>query len=106
MPMDSLNRYQVKTLKRLANSSVKFYCCPAGLPIPERDDVESRVTGDFNDILVLVLLGLLDDVSTSPQHAGKVEELMALEGRDVVITKLSRLGQAMFERVKWEKWVN
>lgn len=104
--IDSLNRYQLKTLKRLANSQIKLYCCPAGLPLPERDEIESRITSDFNDILILVEMGLLDDISNDPEHQGKIAELHALEGRDIVITRLSRIGQVMFERVKWEKWVN
>ena len=104
--IDSLNRYQLKTLKRLANSQIKLYCCPAGLPLPERDEIESLITGDFNDILILVEMGLLEDVSNEPDNQGKIAELHALEGRDIVITKLSRIGQVMFERQKHDKWTN
>jgi hypothetical protein len=106
MQMDSLNRFQLQTLKKLANRNTKLYCCPSGLPLPERDVIESQITGDFNDILILVELGMLTDVSSKPEHQAKIEELTAIEGRDIVITRLSALGQVMFEKVKWEKWRN
>lgn len=101
--MIRLNKYQAATLRRLANSRVKNYCVPAGLG---NEEFGAKITEDFNDILRLVEVGLLIDISNEPEHRGKCRELMALEGRDIVIVRLSLRGQQMFERTAWEKWVN
>jgi hypothetical protein len=69
--MEQLNKYQVSILKQLANSQIKVYCCPSGVPTDLCDDL---VTDDFNSILRLVDLGLASDVSDLPKYAGVVKE--------------------------------
>lgn len=100
--MDTLTEYQFKTVKRLANGLTKVYACPTGLP---SDKNENAINMDFNQILGLVELGLAVDASDYPKFHGIVQE-NAEQGRDCVVIVLSKLGQRMFERVRWEKWIN
>lgn len=100
--METLTPYQLKTVKRLANGNTKVYCAPTGLP---SDRNENAINLDFNQILGLVEMGLAIDATDYPKFSGIVERNRD-EGREVVIIVLSILGQRMFERVTWEKWVN
>jgi hypothetical protein len=100
--MEQLNKYQVSILKQLANSQIKVYCCPSGVPTDLCDDL---VTDDFNSILRLVDLGLASDVSDLPKYAGVVKEWEE-QGRETVVIHLNRIGGLMFKRAKWEKWKN
>lgn len=100
--METLTEYQFKTVKRLANSRVKVYCCPTGLP---SDKNENAINMDFNQILGLVEMGLAVDASDYPKFREIVQQNTD-EGRECVVIVISVRGQRMFERVRWEKWVN
>lgn len=95
--MDTLTKFQHKTLKKLANGPVKLFQVGFGRNTPDNFVLE------FNETLRLVELSLMDDVSDMfPQLV--VDHIK--QGGDAVVTRLTPRGQMMFERVKWEKWRN
>lgn len=95
--MDTLTKFQYKTLKKLANGAVKLFHVGLGRHTP--DDF----TLEFNETLRLIEFNLMDDVSDMfPQM---VEDHVK-QGGDAVIARLTPRGQAMFERNAWDKWVN
>lgn len=99
--MEQLTEYQFKTVRRLANSNVKVYCAPTGLP---SDRNENAINMDFNQILGLVEMGLAVDATDYPKFQGVVERNRD-EGRDVVVVVLSVRGQRMFERTRHDRWI-
>ncbi len=100
--IEQISRFQYSLLRRLANSEIKTYGCPSGVPA---DDNCDAITEEFNDVLRLVQLGLAVDASRWPKFAD-VGALWQSEGRDVVIIALRNLGQRMFERTPHDKWRN
>jgi len=100
--IETLTKFQYATVRKLANSGTKVYACPTGLP---SDRNENAINLDFNQTLGLVEMGLAVDASDYPKFQGIVQQNKD-EGRECVVIVLSRLGQRMFERVRWEKWVN
>ena len=101
--IEQLNDHQFKMLKRLANSPVKVYCCPAGIASDKKCD---EITEDFNSILRLVELGLMSDASDWPKYAGLVKKFWEDDGRIVAIVNINGIGDLMFGRTPWEKWKN
>ena len=100
--IDQLNEKQYRLLRRLANSRVKVYCMPSGIGSDKR---ENDINLEFNSTLHLCELGLLRDGSDWPKYQELVKRYSE-EGRDVVIVILNGIGQEMFGRTPWEKWVN
>jgi len=100
--MEQLTKYQLEVVKKLANSGTKVYCCPSGIP---SDRNQNDINLDFNQILGLVEMGLVIDASDYPKFRGLMQQHWD-EGRDCAVVVLSRLGQKMFERKRWLKWVN
>ena len=98
--VESLTKYQFMVLKKLANSDIKIYCTMAGLPGEKSEDA---INQDFNSILRLVELKLLCD--STEKHADLAKKYN-VEGRDFAVVTLTHGGQWMFERTKWEKWLN
>lgn len=98
-----MSKYQFRTLTKLANSQTKVYCSPAGTP---RDKHENEINEDFNGMLRLVELGLMVDVSDAPKYEHLIHQYAHEEGRDVVVTAISKMGDLMFKRTRWEKWLN
>lgn len=98
-----LTEFQHKLLRRLANGKVKVYCMPAGTP---RDKRCEEMNDQFNEVLQLVEIGVLNDVSAGERFSPIVEEHRLSENRDVVIVSLNGFGQEMFGRNLWEKYVN
>jgi len=92
--MDTLTKHQFSVLTKLANSKVKIYCI---VSVANADDME------FNETLQLVPLKLLVDVSD--RYPDTVKKF-ASGGDDAAVMALTHRGQWMFERTKWEKWVN
>jgi hypothetical protein len=94
--------YQLKIIRRLANSQVKTYCQPAGIDSDKRRD---DINLDFNAMLQLVELGLLSDATQWPKYQALVAS-HAEDGREVIIVVLNRVGNMMFERTSHERWTN
>ena len=92
--MDSLTKHQWTILKKLANSKVKTYCTVANANGEEME---------FNETLQLVGVKLLVDISDRyPELVAKY----SANGDDAAVTALTHRGQWMFERTRWDKWVN
>lgn len=100
--MESLSKFQYRTLSKLANSATKTFGCISGIP---GDSDENQINIDFNSILRLVQLKLVKDV-TERYLDTPVAESFAKMGREYVVVVLTHGGQWMFERTKWEKWLN
>ena len=100
--METLSKFQHSILKRLANGPVKTYCCPCGIAADKRCD---DITEDFNAMLRLAQIGIVNDVSDLPKYAGVIKEWQD-EGRYVVIININGFGQEMFQRTVGDKWVN
>jgi hypothetical protein len=92
--MDTLTKHQFTLLTKLANSKVKTYCTVANANGEETE---------FNETLRLVNLKLLIDIS---DRYPDVVKKYSTNGDDAAVTALTHRGQWMFERVKWDKWVN
>lgn len=95
-----LTKFQVGILKRLANGRVKVYCMPAGV---QRDKRRDEINLQFNEVLQLVEMGLVNDVSDGEKFKGIVEQHRVNEGRDVVVIWLNGFGQEMWGRTPWDK---
>jgi hypothetical protein len=102
-PVEQLTKHQVRVLKTLANSVGKVYCAPAGTKADRR---QNEINVDFNAILRLVELGLMSDLSDSPMYRPLVKKYADEEGREVAIVALNKVGDEMFRRTPWGKWVN
>ncbi len=100
--METLTPHQFKLLRRLANNQVKVYCQPAGTDSDKRRD---EITLDFNAVLRLCELGLMSDATDWPKYTDLVSSY-AGEGREIVIVVLNKVGDVMFKRAQWERWVN
>ena len=98
-----LTEFQHKLLRRLANGKVKIYCMPAGVP---SDKKQNEINEQFNEVLQLVEIGVLNDVSDGEKFRPIVKEHRESENRDVVIVWMNGYGSEMFRRVPWEKRVN
>src|SRR5208282_5394201 len=96
--LDSLTPYQFKILRRLANNEVKTYCQPAGIDSDKRRD---DINLDFNGMLRLCELGLMNDATAWPKYTELVDRY-AEEGREIVIVVLNRVGQLLFQRTLHE----
>ena len=90
----TLTKHQFEILKKLANSKVKTYCT---VFVKNQDETE------FNETLQLVEMKLLVDIS---DRYPDVVTKYSGNGDDAAVTALTHRGQWMFERTKWEKWVN
>ena len=100
--METLTPHQFKLLRRLANNQVKVYCQPAGTDSDKRRD---EINLDFNATLRLCELGLVSDATAWPKYIELVDRY-AGEGREIVIVVLNRIGDEMFKRTPWERWVS
>ncbi len=100
--IEQLTPYQFKILRRLANNTVKVYCQPVGIASDKRRD---EITQDFNAVLRLCELGLTSDATAWPKYTDLVTRY-AEEGREIVIVVLNKIGDVMFKRTPWERWVN
>ena len=89
-------------LTRLANRGSKIYAAFSGVP---GSDDENLANECFNDICRLVQLKLLVDISDEPRWQGICDD-HAARGQQVIIGVITNRGGWMFERTKWEKWVN
>ncbi len=98
-----LTEFQHKLLRRLANGKVKIYLMPAGTP---RDKRCEEMNDQFNEVLQLVELGVMNDVSDAEKFAPIVKEHWESEKREVVVVWINGFGQEMFGRCPWEKYVN
>ena len=98
-----LTEFQHKLLWRLANGKVKIYCMPAGVPADKKED---ELNDQFNQVLQLVELGVMNDVSAGEKFKPLVDEHRMSENRDVVIVWINGFGQELFGRCPWDKYVN
>jgi hypothetical protein len=79
-----------------------LYCNISGTPNePKRRDEHNE---EFNGLLRLTEIGLLEDISDKCPEV--VAEYKAKIDGDVAIVKLTPVGQMMFEKHRWTKWVN
>lgn len=99
--MEQLTQHQFKTLKLLANGKVKLYCNQSGTPKDPQIDEHNQ---EFNGLLRLAELGLLEDISEKCPDV--VTEYKMKTGGDVAIVKITPIGQMMFEKHRWTKWKN
>jgi hypothetical protein len=76
---------------------------PAGIPSDKR---QNELNLDFNSTLRLVELGLMSDGSDWPKYQNIVKQYAEGEGRRVAIVILNGIGQEMFGRAPWDKWIN
>lgn len=90
-------------MTKLANSQIKTFCAPAGVP---SDNHQNEINEDFNGILRLVELGLAVDVTDAPKYAHLKTQYAEEEGRDIIVVTISKMGDMMFKRTVWDKWVN
>jgi len=100
--MEMLTQHQFHVLKLLANGDVKNYCNVSGIA-RDGKGVDQH-NQEFNDLLRLVELELLEDISS--QCIESVLEYHTKTGGDVAIVRISPLGQLMFERHRHTKWKN
>jgi len=89
-------------LTNVANGKTKSYIVASGTP---GNAEEEPMNDDLNDICRLVELRLMLDISDEQRWSAIHEEQGRL-GRQVLVVNLTHRGQWMFERVKWDKWVN
>jgi penicillin-binding protein-related factor A (putative recombinase) len=92
--LKQLTKHQFDVLKKLANNKIKTFCV---VFVKDQDDTE------FNETLQLVETKLLIDISDRYSDLIKTH---TDNGNDAAVTALTFRGQWMFERTKWEKWIN
>lgn len=100
--METLSKYQYRTLLKLANGSIKIQAIVAGVAGEAGED---KVNFDFNSILRLAELKLVKDV-TERYIDSPIFAQYQKDERDFAVISLTNRGQWMFERAVHDKWVN
>src|SRR6266496_252276 len=101
--MDTINGHQVIVMQKLVRGRIHT---ALEVSATSADINPDQVNQGFNDILRLVQLGLLADLSNWPQFSQMAKTEASETGAEVVVVRPTRLGEIMFTKVKWDKWKN
>lgn len=103
-PTPQLNENQVGVMTKVARGKIK---AQATFKSIEADGHHrERIDQHYNDMIALVDLGLMYNVTTLPVYQKIVDQYKADNGRDLVILRPTPVGEAMFKSRGADKWEN